>query len=156
FARDLDRTLELQPIHARRPGAWFRTRRLAQRHPGWAASILFLGLLLVGVPSGLAMVRGRHVREMQDRYDEIRRLSDAKLVRDAIESEHKLHPCVAEQVRPMGEWVNGADELLHRRGDHVASRARVAARIAARAGSAGLASPEEIDADRWQLEVLDA
>ncbi len=55
FADDLQRFLELRPIEARRSGAAYRVRRLAQRHPAKATAFTAGLLLAVGGPSLIAV-----------------------------------------------------------------------------------------------------
>jgi serine/threonine protein kinase len=65
FARDLDNLLALRPIEARRPGAWLRVRRWAQRSPARAAALV---LLVLG-PLAFAWTENRAAAEVRRERD---------------------------------------------------------------------------------------
>jgi len=59
LAEDLGNALELRPVQARRPGAWLKARRWAQRNPAAAVAAVLGTLLVVGGPAGYGVVQGR-------------------------------------------------------------------------------------------------
>ena len=54
FARDIEHFLALQPIEAKRPGAWKRLRRWSRRRPYAALAIALGAVLVIGAPSVIA------------------------------------------------------------------------------------------------------
>lgn len=69
FARDLRNVLELRPIEARPPSAWFRGVRWVQRNPATSFAVALGAALLVGVPSALLWQERAYADEIQRALD---------------------------------------------------------------------------------------
>ncbi|MEM7201449.1 MAG: serine/threonine-protein kinase [Planctomycetota bacterium] len=82
FAADLRRALAGEPIAARRPGPWRRTRRWAQRRPAHATALVLGGLMAVGIPSLYSLQAELGRRRLQTAYravDAARAVAEASL-----------------------------------------------------------------------------
>ncbi len=62
FARDLQNFLELRPIEARPASRWYRTRKLAQRHPARATALSAAVLVVLAAPLVYALSEARAAR----------------------------------------------------------------------------------------------
>ncbi|GJM21996.1 MAG: hypothetical protein DHS20C15_19110 [Planctomycetota bacterium] len=70
FAADLQRLLKSEPVLARPPSLAHRATTWAKRRPAVAAALVLAGLLIVGVPTGYALVTANHADELRDEVTE--------------------------------------------------------------------------------------
>lgn len=72
MAADLARVLERRPIAARRVPGWRRATRWVQRNPAGAAAAGLAALLLIGGPSGYAIMEGRSAERQRELNEDLR------------------------------------------------------------------------------------
>ncbi|MBK8980384.1 MAG: tetratricopeptide repeat protein [Planctomycetes bacterium] len=110
FAHDLANVLALRPIRARRPGAWLRARRFAQRHPAGTVAAL-LGFLLFCVAPTIAWLRIRAEirRTVAAQQDAERRATTAQRVVGLLEGLFEASDPFGSEPRDVS-----ARELLER------------------------------------------
>ncbi|MEY2808411.1 MAG: hypothetical protein RIR65_2828 [Planctomycetota bacterium] len=94
LARDLGALLHHQPIEARRPGFWLRTRRWTQRHPAGAVGATLGALLLLAGPVGWELSRARSLTEVTAAYEKSEQ--DFRLALSAIG--HVLRDTATEEL----------------------------------------------------------
>jgi eukaryotic-like serine/threonine-protein kinase len=121
LAEDLGNALELRPVHARRPGAWMKARRWAQRHPAAAVATVLGTLLVVGTPAGYGLVQGRAAARERGLNDELAG-SNARLdaaLSDLEQSHARLEQSLGEErvqresaQRSFDRSLQAVDELL--------------------------------------------
>ncbi len=111
FAEDLRRVRELEPIRARPAGPLVRVRRWGQRHPGVAASVTLIFLLLAGglTTSQYFYNRARHY---QNAFED---LADHGRLRNAIAAASKLLPVECARLDQFEAWLRDHGQVLRER-----------------------------------------
>ncbi len=167
FARDCRNLLEHRPIEARPPSLGITAVRWIQRHPTRALALVLLFVLVAVVPGAswlsgqLEMEKTRAaeretksaMKELELRYEELRRLSDNKLAGELLVEEEELWPAVPERLEAFDAWLEGAAQLVGRKSLHAESLANLTARIGSRASETE--SDMDLDlGDEWHLSLL--
>ncbi len=141
LARDLGNVLDRRPIEARRASSLLRARRWAQRHPALAVGVFLLTVILVGAPTGYALLQ----RTARQRIEEKSGLAQANFER-AVDAVDRMLTRVGDQTLrfvPRMEEVREAllndaiefyDGLLEAQSDDPATRVG-AARARSKVGS---------------------
>ena len=110
FAEDLRAFLTLRPVSARRASRWTMLGRWCQRQPALAATLALLAIaLLTGLTASLwlyALADGH----LQD----YKRLADGRILMDLRAEAGFLAPARPENARRMRDWLDEAEELVHR------------------------------------------
>ncbi|MCE9596193.1 MAG: SUMF1/EgtB/PvdO family nonheme iron enzyme, partial [Planctomycetes bacterium] len=144
LAEDMRRVREHEPILARPATTLDRFRRWMKRNPALATS---LGALLVVLIAALAITFAL-LTETRRTLSEVEQLSDQKLARDLLETEHGLWPALPSSIERLEDWKRRADPVAARRPTHVRAREAADRRLS----ELGAARP---DRDEWLREQLD-
>ncbi|MBI4880064.1 MAG: SUMF1/EgtB/PvdO family nonheme iron enzyme [Planctomycetes bacterium] len=148
FAEDLGRVARGEPILARPAGVLTRSWRRIRRRPVVATAVVAAVLPLLGF---LGYVVLWSYPRAQARYEEIRRLSDVKLLSDLEAEAQRLWPAAPEMVPRIEDWIDRARFLLVRLEVHQQNLAalRASAPLAADGAPAFRSAESE-----WRHEVL--
>ncbi len=129
LAADVERFRRHEPIRARPASVGYRLRKLARRR---RAAVIAAGMTLVALLGVLAFTSASYVqaKQAERRYraanDNLRRLSDLQLLREARHAADELWPIDPERIGDLRHWLTRyAEPLAERRALHAARRAEL-------------------------------